>query len=224
MKKSIIMLAIVVIVISLSFIASFGLTTYMLVNTLIPELAVLPPLPEPKEMDILEKEEEVITFESLHEPSIDNINHLARELKHWQDDLQKKQFELLEMDQVLLERENLLAAEREALERQMGKLIGLKEELESLVIHVETNEQENYKNLAKLYSTMRMDQSMKMMRQLPDDQVLQMLTIMKMQTTAKMLEVWLKEYPDDLPRLTRITDDMRRMVKASELETPGGAQ
>ena len=222
MKKPIIMMVVTLLVISVSFILSFGLTSYMLVNTLIPQLAVLPPLPPPPEPeDELDPDEEVITFQDLHEPSMKNLNHLARELKRWQDDLQKKQFELLEMDQVLLERENLLAAEKQALQRQMDKLSSLKQELESLVINIETSEQENYRNLAKLYSTMKINQAMKMMRQLPDEQVLQMLTIMKMTTTAKMLDTWLKEYPDDLPRLTRITDDMRRMVKGNQAETQG---
>lgn len=224
MKKKQMMMAMGVwLVISASFVASFGFSVWYMMTSVIPEALAareLPTLPQKKVVeksvppDVAARESiEAIKANPIGGPDRENLTKVAKELELWQKDLEDKQVKLLEIDQALLEREKLVTAEREALERQRLKLVGLKNDLEALTIKIDDNELTNYEQLADLYSSMKIDQATRMMRELPDEQILRMLLIMKNTRKAKMLDTWLKLFPDDIKRLSRITDDMRRIVR-----------
>jgi flagellar motility protein MotE (MotC chaperone) len=151
--------------------------------------------------------------------TVESVTLIAKQLDAWNRELTTKQKNILEMDQDLLRRENLLKAEREALTVERQKLSELQGRLESRFVMVEKNEVEKLGTLAELYNTMKPEDGAKLMRELADDQATKILSLMKTKTSARLLESWGNQFSGDRPKIARLLDRMRLVVE--ENSVPG---
>ncbi len=152
-------------------------------------------------------------------PNAERLTQLARELDTWNKELLARKQQLLELDQSLQHRESLIKVERETLEQERQKLTNLQKQLESRFIFIKKDESENLEQLADLYNKIKPEDASRLMRQFPDDQATRLLTLMKPVRSARLLEAWIAQFPDDRERLARIMDHMRVVSRNVEALT-----
>jgi flagellar motility protein MotE (MotC chaperone) len=148
--------------------------------------------------------------------SQESLEKISQELAQWSNELKKREKNLIALDEDLVRREKLLAAEQEALIKRRESLAGLQKKLEERIITVQKTETESYTKLALFYSTMKPDTTLEILRAMKDDDVAKMFAFMPEKTRLKLMNAWSGKYPQELARVTKISEKFYNVVKEYE--------
>lgn len=144
--------------------------------------------------------------------SFDDFTKIAAELDSWRRELTERNNKALLLDAELAKREQLLQAERGALDQERSRLEHVQKDMEDRLIKIKQNETPRLQELADLYSTMKPDDAVSLLRVLPPEQATKVVTVMKQKTAAKLLSNWIEKYPGDKALVAQITNDLVRTI------------
>jgi Mg/Co/Ni transporter MgtE len=153
--------------------------------------------------------------------TFEDVSKVASELDSWRRDLNEKNEKALALDAELARREEILRAEREALDKEKDRLAQVQKDMESRLIKIRTDEAPRLEELAGLYKTMKPDSAVDLMRALPSEQVTKILTVMDRKVQAKLLSLWVQKYPGDKAVVAQITNDLVRTTADSTSDGSG---
>ncbi len=145
--------------------------------------------------------------------SFDDFTKIAAELDSWRRELTERNNKALLLDAELARREQVLQAERSALDKERANLDQVQKDLEDRLIKIKDNEVPRLEEMANLYSTMKPDDAVVLLRSLPQDQATRLLTVMKPKIRAKLLSGWIEKYPADKALVAQVTNDLIRTMK-----------
>ena len=156
--------------------------------------------------------------------TFDDFSKIAAELDAWRTELTEKNNKALLLDAELARREQVLDAERDALDKERARLDKVQKDMEDRLIQIKENEVPRLQEMADLYSTMKPADAVILMRSLPQDQATRILTVMKQKTQAKLLSAWIETFPADKDVVAQITSDlMRTMNEPADATTTAAA-
>lgn len=144
------------------------------------------------------------------------LEKTAKELDTWRAEMEKKKQDLMALDQNIIQREKLMREERVALNHDREELSKTQKKIEDRLVKISDSEAANIQQTALLYSAMKAEENIKLLRPLADDQVARLMAVTKLKRNAKVLETWSRLYPDDSERLVRITERMRLVMRENE--------
>ena len=154
-------------------------------------------------------EEKVIGFWERHNPETDE---LLKEIKTEREYLTKRAAELREL-------ETRLAAERAEINTITQRVAQLQMEFDQTIIRVKEEEAPNLKKLARLYSTMSLEGASAILRELDDMVVVKVMSFMKEDQSAPLLDAMAKEGELQAKRAATIAEALRKTV-ADKKKTP----
>ncbi|MFZ5806699.1 MAG: hypothetical protein ACOY3I_05795 [Verrucomicrobiota bacterium] len=141
------------------------------------------------------------------------LKPVVNELDQWRAELNTQKEKLLAMDQDIMRRETILKAERESVEKEKAKILEMQKQLSERVLSVQVNDAQKYKELAVMFTKMKVDQVVLFMKMFPDDQTSKLMSFIPNKQLIKILEYWSITYPDDRERLMRVTSQIRRVIQ-----------
>ncbi|SDU25042.1 hypothetical protein SAMN05444156_2859 [Verrucomicrobium sp. GAS474] len=155
--------------------------------------------------------------------TFEDVSKVASELDSWRRDLNEKNEKSLSLDAELARREEIIRAEREALDKEKDRLAQVQKDMESRLIKIRESEAPRLEELAGLYKTMKPDSAIDLMRALPSEQVTKILSTSAMdrKVQAKLLSLWVSKYPGDKAIVAQITNDLVRTTKDSTSDGSG---
>ena len=169
---------------------AFLLTVFALIQKPLAESA------KPREQT---EEEQTVTFWQRHDPEVDL---LLQEVKNEKELLAKRAAELKEL-------EARLAAERAELNQVTQRVTQIQQEFDQSVIRIKEEETPNLKKLAKLYTTMSPEGASAIFRELDDEVVVKLLTFMKEDQSAPLLEAMARQGEEQAKRAASLAEAMR---------------
>lgn len=151
----------------------------------------------------------------------ETLTKTAEELDLWRADLEKARERQLVLDQDLLRREELIKNERAALNVEREKAVELqhrmeellkqhKKEIDERMLKINQDETANLTKMADLFSQMKIEQNIELLRGMPDDQIAKLMALTKVKRQAKLLETWSKLHATEVDRILKITEAMKR--------------
>lgn len=170
---------------------SFLLTMFALVQKPLAEAA----LPRSET-----EEEKVTGFWERHDPEIDQ---LLQEVKAERDLLAKRAAELREL-------ETRLAAERAEINQVTQRVTQLQQEFDQHVIRIKEDETANLKKLARLYTSMSPEGASAIFRELDDQVVVKVLSFMKEDESAPLLDTMALGGEEQARRAASIAESLRK--------------
>ncbi|MDE1171500.1 MAG: hypothetical protein PW734_09885 [Verrucomicrobium sp.] len=190
----------------ISLAAGIGLLFGLLGGTFVAAGKVkLPPRPAPHAV-------KPVSMATSSAKSFDDFTKIAAELDSWRRELTERNNKALLLDAELAKREQLLQAERGALDQERSRLEHVQKDMEDRLIKIKQNETPRLQELADLYSTMKPDDAVSLLRVLPPEQATKVVTVMKQKTAAKLLSNWIEKYPGDKALVAQITNDLVRTI------------
>ncbi len=144
--------------------------------------------------------------------SFDDFSRVASELDTWRRELAEKNNKALLLDAELARREQLLDAERDALDKERQHLTQVQKDMEDRLIKIKENEGPRLQQLAELYSTMKPEGAVALLRALPTDQATKVLAVLPKKVLAKLLDAWIAGYPADQAVIAQVTNDLVRTI------------
>ena len=172
---------------------SFLLTMFALIEK--PLKAAAKP-PEPTE------EERNIGFWERHDPEVDQ---LLKEMKSEKEQLEKRATELREL-------ETRLAAERAEINQITQRVAQLQFEFDQNIIRVKEEEVPNLKKLAKMYTAMSPEGASAIMRELDDMVVVKVMSFMKEDQSAPLLDAMATAGEAQAKRAASIAEALRKTI------------
>lgn len=169
---------------------SFLLTTFALVQRPLAESARIPAHADA---------DPVIGFWERHDPEIDQ---LLQEVKTEKEALAKRAAELLEL-------ESRLAAERAEINQVTQRVAQLQLEFDQNIIRIKEQEAPNLKKMARLYTTMSPEGAAAIFRELDDQVVVKVMSFMKEDQSAPLLEAMASEGEAQAKRAASIAEALR---------------
>lgn len=154
-------------------------------------------------------EEKVEGFWQRHNPEVDQ---LLKEVQTERDYLNKKAAELREL-------ETRLAAERAEINAITQRVAQLQMEFDQTIVRVKEEEAPNLKKLARLYSTMSPEGASAILRELDDMVVVKVMSFMKEDQSAPLLEAMAMDGETQAKRAATIAEALRKTV-ADKKKTP----
>jgi flagellar motility protein MotE (MotC chaperone) len=154
-------------------------------------------------------QEKVAGFWTRHNPEVDQ---LLKEVRTEREYLTKKAAELKEL-------ETRLAAERAEINQVTQRVAQLQMEFDQTIIRVKEEETPNLKKLARLYSTMSIEGATAIFRELDDLVVVKVMSLMKEDQSAPLLEAMAREGETEAKRAATIAEALRKTV-ADKKKTP----
>lgn len=155
------------------------------------------------------EEQKVAGFWDRHNPEVDQ---LLKEIQTERDYLTKKAAELREL-------ETRLAAERAEINQITQRVAQLQMDFDQTIIRVKEEEAPNLKKLARLYSTMSIEGASAILRELDDAVVVKVMSFMKEDQSAPLLEAMAREGETQAKRAANIAEALRKTV-ADKKKTP----
>jgi len=157
--------------------------------------------------------------------TFEDVSKVAAELDSWRRDLTEKNEKALALDAELARREEILRAEREALDKEKDRLSQVQKDMESRLIKIRESEAPRLEELAGLYKTMKPDSAIDLLRALPSEQVTKIFSTSTMdrKTQAKLLSIWVQKYPGDKAVVAQITNDLVRTTRDSTSDGTGSS-
>lgn len=146
------------------------------------------------------EEEKVAGFWERHDPEVDQ---LLQEMKAEKEVLAKRAAELREL-------ETRLAAERAEINQVTQRVAQLQLEFDQSIIRVKEEETPNLKKLAKIYTTMSPEGAAAIMRELDDQVVVKVMSFMKEDQSAPLLDAMAKEGDAQAKRAATIAEALRK--------------
>lgn len=151
---------------------------------------------------------------------LDRFRKLALELGSWGTAMKKKEEALNERDAQLRQAENNLKLEREALEKISKEIQAMKTQLDARILVIDTSQDANIQQLAKLYSSMTAEGAAKLLAPLEVDEIARIIRKMKETRSSKILEIWSSTPGSPLAdKATKVTTKMRLAVTPPTEET-----
>ena len=172
---------------------SFLLTMFALIEK--PLKAAAKP-PEPTEA------ERNTGFWERHDPEVDQ---LLKEIKSEKEQLEKRATELREL-------ETRLAAERAEINQITQRVAQLQFEFDQNIIRVKEEEVPNLKKLAKMYTAMSPEGASAIMRELDDMVVVKVMSFMKEDQSAPLLDAMATAGEVQAKRAASIAEALRKTV------------
>lgn len=154
-------------------------------------------------------EETVVSFWQRHNPETDQ---LLKEVKTEREYLAKRAAELREL-------ETRLAAERAEINTITQRVAQLQMEFDQTIIRVKEEEAPNLKKLARLYAAMSPEGASAIMRELDDMVVVKVMSFMKEDQSAPLLDAMAREGEVQARRAATIAEALRKTV-ADKKKTP----
>jgi flagellar motility protein MotE (MotC chaperone) len=143
------------------------------------------------------------------------VDSLIAELKHQRDQLDKRD---ADMDQTAAH----IEAERQELEKVKTSIRAMRDEIAKEIPQLQEAELKNLKSLAQTYSAMKPPAAVTIFRETDDMTVVKILSLMKPESVAPILEEMSRTQDNDqtmAPRAARISDKLR-LVKPVKSPTP----
>ncbi len=172
---------------------SFLLTMFMLLNKPLPAKAVVqetPPDDTPQ------------SFWERHNPEMDQ---LLKEMNLEKQDLAKREAELRELS-------TRLQAERAEITVVTQRVAQLQAEFDQNVVRMKEEEAPNLKRLAKLYSGMSPEATSAIMKELDDQTVVKLFSVMKDSESAALLDAMAREGETQAKRAASISESLRKTI------------
>jgi len=139
------------------------------------------------------------------------IQELVTELRAQEEDLKSRRKDL---DTSL----TLITSERQEVEKVKQEIVRLRQELDAKVVEVHANEEKNLKNLAKTYEGMAPSAAALIFREMEEDTVVKVFSLMKVDKVGILLGELAKSTAGDkgaeespAKRAARISDKLRIM-------------
>lgn len=154
-------------------------------------------------------EQKVAGFWDRHNPETDQ---LLKEIQTEREYLTKKAAELKDL-------ETRLAAERAEINQITQRVAQLQFEFDQTIIRIKEEEVPNLKKLARLYSTMSIEGAIAIIRELDDLVVVKLMSFMKEDQSAPLLEAMAREGETQAKRAANIAEALRKTV-ADKQKTP----
>ena len=154
-------------------------------------------------------EEKVAGFWQRHNPEVDQ---LLKEIQNEREYLNKRATELREL-------ETRLAAERAEINTITQRVAQLQAEFDQTIIRVKEEEAPNLKKLARLYAAMTPEGASAIMRELDDMVVVKVMSFMKEDQSAPLLDAMAMEGETQAKRAATIAEALRKTV-ADKKKTP----
>jgi len=155
------------------------------------------------------EEETVAGFWERHDPEVDQ---LLQELKTEKELLTKRATELREL-------ETRLAAERAEINQVTQRVSQLQLEFDQNVVRVKEAEAPNLKKLAKIYTEMSPAGAAAILRELDDQVVVKVMSFMKEDQSAPLLDAMATEGLEQARRAASIAEALRK-VTTEKKKTP----
>jgi flagellar motility protein MotE (MotC chaperone) len=140
------------------------------------------------------------------------VEQLVADLKEQSDRLADRQHELDEFA-------SRLEAERQEILNVTQTVSRMQQEFDRNVARIETEEVANLKKLAKLYSAMTPEAASVILKELPDEQIVKIMSYMKDPDKAAIFESFSKTDAKSSKRVAQISERMRLVLPAP----PSGA-
>jgi flagellar motility protein MotE (MotC chaperone) len=141
------------------------------------------------------------------------LNQMIAELKEQREVLRLRALELNEW-------EKRLNSERQEIYAVTNSVQRLRTELDATVTRVSEEEAANLKKLVKVYSTMTPEGAVRILREMEDDQIVKILSMMREAESAPILEALGVGGKDDPRRAAMISDRLRLTVSSAKPKKP----
>lgn len=148
------------------------------------------------------EEEKVAGFWERHDPEVDQ---LLKEIKDEKAALEKRAAELREL-------ETRLAAERAEINQITQRVAQLQVEFDQNLVRVKEEEIPNLKKLAKMYTAMSPEGASAIMRELDDLVVVKVMSFMKEDQSAPLLDAMAMEGETQAKRAAAIAEALRKTI------------
>jgi flagellar motility protein MotE (MotC chaperone) len=148
------------------------------------------------------EEEKVAGFWERHDPEVDQ---LLKEIKDEKAALEKRSTELREL-------ETRLAAERAEINQITQRVAQLQFEFDQNLVRVKEEEIPNLKKLAKMYTAMSPEGASAIMRELDDLVVVKVMSFMKEDQSAPLLDAMAREGEAQAKRAAAIAEALRKTI------------
>jgi flagellar motility protein MotE (MotC chaperone) len=148
------------------------------------------------------EEEKVAGFWERHDPEVDQ---LLKEIKDEKAALEKRSTELREL-------ETRLAAERAEINQITQRVAQLQFEFDQNLVRVKEEEIPNLKKLAKMYTAMSPEGASAIMRELDDLVVVKVMSFMKEDQSAPLLDAMAREGETQAKRAAAIAEALRKTI------------
>ncbi|HOW64044.1 MAG TPA: hypothetical protein P5186_05375 [Candidatus Paceibacterota bacterium] len=184
-----------------------GMITYAATTFLIwPPLKELAPRPTPEKRT---EDERILAAWTLRHPELEQ---LMAELRRRKDTLEQREQQLNELA-LRLQNER---AEINSITQSVGRLQG---EFDRNVVRVKEEEAANLKKLAKLYAAMTPEGASAVIRELPDEQAVKVLMMMKEAESAPILEILAKAGAGEARRVAALSEKIRLSLARTQPKT-----
>lgn len=151
---------------------------------------------------------------------LEKLRKLALELGSWGTAMKIKEEALNERDAQLRQAENNLKLEREALEKISKEIQAMKTQLDTRILLIDTSQDANIQQLAKLYSAMTAQSAADLLAPLEVDEIARIIRKMKETRSSKILEIWSSKPGTPMAdKATKVTTKMRLAVTPPTEET-----
>lgn len=134
------------------------------------------------------------------------LEQLITELKKEKEMIAKRQNELNEV-------QSRLTVERAELNQLTQTVWQLQMDLEKDITRIKEEEMANLKKLARIYSSMTPETAANILKELPDDVIVKVLSIMKENESAPILELISKGSQNDYKRAALLTEKIRLVIQ-----------
>lgn len=148
------------------------------------------------------EEEKVAGFWERHDPEVDQ---LLKEIKDEKAALEKRSAELREL-------ETRLAAERAEINQITQRVAQLQFDFDQNLVRVKEEEIPNLKKLAKMYTAMSPEGASAIMRELDDLVVVKVMSFMKEDQSAPLLDAMATEGEAQAKRAAAIAEALRKTI------------
>ena len=148
------------------------------------------------------EEEKVAGFWERHDPEVDQ---LLKEIKDEKAALERRSAELREL-------ETRLAAERAEINQITQRVAQLQVEFDQNLVRVKEEEIPNLKKLAKMYTAMSPEGASAIMRELDDLVVVKVMSFMKEDQSAPLLDAMAMEGEAQAKRAAAIAEALRKTI------------
>ena len=141
--------------------------------------------------------EKIVVADFVQRPSEENLlakmeylRKLTLEMDAWRVTAKKRSDALDKRDARLRESESNVSLQTAAMDKIQQEIKKMQTQLDARLLLVETAQQANNKQLAKIYTAMTPEGAAEVLAKIPDDEVAQVFRLMKENHSAKILEVW----------------------------------
>jgi flagellar motility protein MotE (MotC chaperone) len=149
--------------------------------------------------------DEVVMAEGFWKQHNPEVDQMVQELRKEKEDLDKREAELRKLGAQL-------QAEREAINQVTQRVAKLQVEFDQNIVRVKDDEAVNLKKLTKLYSAMSPEGVAAIFKEMDEQTVVKLMSLMKDDQVAGLLDTMAKEGDAQAKRAVAISESLRRII------------